>query len=312
MSIKIIVAMLIVNMVSYVIGQAVFLRRKHGAKIREIGGWVFRQSRSYSGGDSSGDETRPTVNMLIPGMEAFAETAYGFMLETMDNYLVTVNYSLLGFNPREMTNEIIEWIDEYQEKAGETAMPIRIFAISLSEMVARRVKQVFGADVEIYLINPSTCLKKSAKVKTTLGAIILKILALLLGWLSLVPMIPATGGKYPLQLLADQCLALAKQRDSEEYSDRIEGMILSLRDQYVDNETTLWRFPWVPVVEIATRHGDTVGKAEKYRYGVEELGRRLERRLIPERPDPEDEYTEWIRREVPREQSEEPMLNFPV
>lgn len=151
---------------------------------------------------------------------------------------------------------------------------VTVYAISVGDHVARYLEtSPIREQVQIYTINPCPhrrALRKELRVLLMIAAPIFWVLCHLLGWLSIIPFIPATGGKYSLILLADQYMAISFDMPPI-YTSQTRGVILSTADELLDNDYLERVFAGRKVIEIPTHHGDTVGAATEYLYGVEKL-----------------------------------------
>ncbi len=128
--------------------------------------------------------------------------------------------------------------------------------------------------LETYTINPCSnrrALRSELRILLAAAAPVFWAICHILGWVSVIPFIPATGGKYSLILLADQYMVIAFDKPPL-YTSRTRGMVLSVADELLDNNYLEQEaFVGVKVVRVPTNHGDTVGMAYEYLRGVEKL-----------------------------------------
>lgn len=152
---------------------------------------------------------------------------------------------------------------------------VTVYAISVGDHVARYLEVSAISDrLEVYTINPcSNCraLRQGLRILLTIAAPIFWVICHMLGWVSIIPFIPATGRKYSLILLADQYMVIAFDKPPL-HTSRTRGVVLSATDELLDNNYLEQEaFVGVRVARVPTRHGDTVGRGYEYLRGIKKL-----------------------------------------
>lgn len=179
-----------------------------------------------------------------------------------------LEFKMIGWSPRSTTKAIVEEITS-------SGCEATLWTISVGDHVGRYLGTYSCRKfpMQTYAINP--CPERKA-LRHGLGGLLMIVapilwtLAHLLGWLSIIPIIPATGGKYSLILLADQYMVVAYDTP-EKNTARTHGVILSSQDELLDNNFLEKYFKNTKIVYVSTHHGDTVGMANRYLRGAELL-----------------------------------------
>ena len=107
---------------------------------------------------------------------------------------VYLNYSVFGFNPKRAGKQLDKLM-----KDGDVVCGVSIGAKPIAYSTTNGFKRV--------LINPCThpeILQPKYFWLIRIFAPLFKLLTFLLGWISILPLISAEGGRYSLALLADQ------------------------------------------------------------------------------------------------------------
>lgn len=200
---------------------------------------------------------------LIAGNLNQAVAAFEFMepLLTGRDYTF-VQYRALGWSAKDTARAIT------QKASGQK---ITVFTISVGDHVARHLETMTWNGLEIYAINPCPdrkSLRPSLRLALTVVAPILEVFCHLIGWLSIIPIIPTPDAPYSLMLLADQYFALAFERTPKAIG-HTEAVLISLNDELLDNCYLQWKFKKTRKIAIETRHGDTIGAAALYLEGME-------------------------------------------
>jgi len=203
---------------------------------------------------------------LIAGNLAQPKAAFKFLApQLQERRCAALCYKMIGWSALETARTIVR-------AAGEgTAV---VYAISLGDQVARHLETLMPRGrLKILAINPCPsrmALRKWVRWLLTVVAPVFWVVCHLLGWLSVIPMIPATGGKYSLILLADQYMALAYGL-TPWTTTRTRGVILSQHDKLLDNRYLKSLFKKSRIIRIPTKHGDTVRAGAEYLRSVNEL-----------------------------------------
>lgn len=201
------------------------------------------------------------LNYFLAGNLNQPEAAYAFLLPEIDGEVIFARYRLLGWNARYSARKICQHIRLSKRRA-------RVFTLSVSDSVGRELERMLGERVEIIAINPASdpsLIGRPFRIALRIVTPIMFVLCYLLGWLSVLPLIPTVGGRYSLILLTDQWLTLAYGCfPLPEGGTKV--VVCSLEDEFLDNAEVLNFFvdPQTQIVAVDATHGNTVDEGEKY------------------------------------------------
>lgn len=216
------------------------------------------------------DDNQPTT-YIIAGNLAQPDNTGEFLLDELEGDIVFCRYRQLGWNPLQMADDVLEDIEIRNNSA---ARKVRVVAISCGDMVARCLEYAKPeAPFEVSAINPAadqSLLRTPMSLGLGLVAQLLSVAALLLGCLSFIPVIPASGSRYSLALLADQWWQLALG-EVPHCVRNTTGIILSSHDVFLNNAEVREYFEGVPTVTVEAGHADTIGSADKFLTAYRDL-----------------------------------------
>lgn len=243
---KLILIVLIVNIVTAGVARIVFSRR-------------LKVTREFLLFDMN--KARPVV-LLVAGMMNQATKAFSF--SRFEGYdICYLNFSMFGFNPRLAGRQIRELYKE-----GDVVLGISIGAKAA----------VYSGETEQILINPCVfpeTLQLKLRLPIKIFAPLIEFVSYGLGWLAILPVIPADSGRYSLALLADQLFAIGYGEPNRQLVEEgnIKGVVLSIRDEFLDNDVIEKTFSNSEIVWIFTKHGRTTEAGSKgyYRLAVEKF-----------------------------------------
>ncbi len=202
--------------------------------------------------------TEPT-NYLLAGMMNQPEGAYEFLINELEGGIVLVKYDQWGFDPEEMMRSILlhAW-NNYRNV---------VYTLSVSDHVGRRLERFLSEHDQIVAINP--CPAREILNSNTLSLVttvepLLRAGCYLLGWLSVVPVVPTAGGPYSLMLIADQLSVMVHDENAGRETGRTVAVVQSSQDQFLASTTMDEFFDGIPIVVANAAHGDTVGAANEY------------------------------------------------
>lgn len=217
-------------------------------------------------------QTNRHMSYLIAGNLNQPLTAFRFMAnEIMSDGVTAVNYLPSGFKPEYIADQIIRDIDENYYHAV-------VYTISVGDQVGHYIRRICGNKVPVIAINPCTTpifLKKPIYYALRIFAPVLVVIGWLLGWLSEIKWIPASGNRYSLTLLFAQWFQIA-------YGPRVSfrkdqtmplGIICSRRDEFLNNDNIKMVYPQAITEYIDSTHGNTIGDGNKYLSGIRALER---------------------------------------
>lgn len=212
-------------------------------------------------------QTENEVIFLSAGNLAQPWKAFQFMQSVLrGTQYAFLRFRMIGWSARATAKAVAQTTRSYDRAT--------MYAISVGDHVARHIESLpISGRFQIYTINPCPnrrALRSSLRFLLTVSAPILWVFCHLIGWLSIIPLIPATGGKYSLVLLADQYVTIAFDTPPL-HTSRTKGVILSTMDELLDNGYLRQTFADNKITNVPTRHGDTVGMDSEYLRGVEEL-----------------------------------------
>lgn len=221
-----------------------------------------------------------TVDYFIAGMCNQPLEAFGFMFDLpmlMDDTLKLLPYSQRQAHFSKMTDAILEDMAENHYKK------VRIFAISVGanvpyylgeQLAAGKVKGDF--ELKCYLINPcqtAQFLKPKVKKWLTMTYPLMAILALVLGPLAFIPIIPGSKRRFSVALTVSQVEQyLFKPSISMRHRKYVKGVIMSRSDEFLENAAIYAFYARRQLIYLdGVRHSDTIGAAKKYRAAIEQL-----------------------------------------
>lgn len=213
---------------------------------------------------------RQPINYLIAGNLAQPGQTAAFLLDELEGDIILCDYRQLGWDPHKMFQDIRE---DILYENGADASNVRIIAISCGDMVARYLESLHFGCLEVISINPAAdqqSLRTPILWGLRLAAPLIKLAAVLLGCLSFIPVIPASGSRYSLALLADQWWQLALG-EVPHCVRNTTGIILSNHDVFLDNAEVREYFEGVPTVTVEAGHADTIGSADKFLTAYRDL-----------------------------------------
>ncbi len=260
---RLLLSLIMLNTLSFIVARIIWwLRDDLSAKI------IMPRKKLQS-------EDEKEIIFLAAGNLAQPEKAFEFLRPVFERKpYAFLQFKMIGWDSRATAKAII---DE-SIKSGKN---VTLWTISVGDHVGRYLEGYFFGQQEfkrggtrIYAVNPCPtrrALRAGLRGLLMIAAPILWVIAHLLGWLSIVPFIPATGGKYSLILLADQYMGIAYDMCPKNTS-QTQGIILSTQDELLDNEfLEKGYFTCIKIVYVSTRHGDTVGMSHEYLRGAKEL-----------------------------------------
>ncbi len=231
------------------------------------------------------DPRSDVVNYVIAGLLNQADTVFHAYKDDFEGTVIAVNFRRTGWEPRRMAESIltdIAWRRLEVSTEGSNAYPkVRIWAISVGGQVAHWVDTLAPAGtVKVVAVNPCTmrvCLKSAFWGYDTLAQGLRTILGdHLLGWVSLLPIIPMSGvdttapgrtWKYSPILLADQLVAI--MMGGQPFGTlKADVVITSEHDQFLDNQMVRTAYMLTPddcIINIDADHAGTAVYADQYR-----------------------------------------------
>lgn len=226
----------------------------------------FVMVRIYQAGRFTYNHSKyPAFNgrvFLVAGMMAQPEKTYA-RIEMPYSVRVNLNYSLLGYNPKNAGKQLEEMAlsEDYLIGLGTGCKAI---------IYSHR------DDVKRILINPAThSIAFKAEYQMWLRYTpILVGLSCILGWISAIPIIPTKSGNfYSLALLSDQLYwsYYGDPRFNDLGKVDKTGLIVSEYDKYVVNYISESIYQGAKVREIKTEHGKTVKEHSKYDAAIKQL-----------------------------------------
>lgn len=235
------------------------------------------------------DPCSNVVNYVIAGLLNQADTVFHAYKDDFEGTVIAVNFRSTGWEPRRAAESIridiaLRCLDRGLNNSAGTSSnrpEVRIWAVSVGGQVANWVDTLASAGtVKVVLINPCTspiCLKPNFQGYETLAQGLCTILGEhLLGWVSLLPIIPMSGvdatapgrnWEYSPILLADQLVAITAGRQPVS-APRADVVILSERDQFLDNQMIRKLYMLTPdnyIITIDADHAGTAVYADQYR-----------------------------------------------
>lgn len=208
------------------------------------------------------------MTYLVAGTLAQPELAFEFMRSKFGENYTYVDFSRLGWRAKPTAQRIAEDIREHNYRA-------KIFTISLGDHVARHLEAEpdLRGRIEVYAINPCpnrTAVREPFRTLLRFSAPMAEILCHLLGWLSVLPIIPCDGGLYSLMLAIDQFHEIYYDSPPLD-ADQTRGVVWSARDSFLRKESVQECYPQAKMVEIDARHGKTIQEAEKHYNAISTL-----------------------------------------
>lgn len=223
--------------------------------------------------------SKRTVNYFVAGMFCQPLRAFAFMLDLpifADDTIKLLPYSQRRAHFSKMADVILEDVAEnhYQK--------VRIFAISVGaivpyyigeRMAKKRSKDEF--ELECYLINPcqtAQFLKPKVRRCLLMTYPLMVLLVIILGPLSFVSIIPASGERFSVALAVSQVEQyLFRTSISAGHRQYVKVVMMSRLDEFLENcsiHAFYARRPLKYLDEI--KHSDTIGAATAYLKAMEE------------------------------------------
>lgn len=209
------------------------------------------------------------MNYFIAGIMDQPQPVFRFIKNDVQGGITYVNCSRYGWDPEKIADMIAEDIGAHNYDAT-------IYTISIGDHVARCLDHPFNQNIKIVAINPCSTpqmLRLRWRIVLKPVAVLLFILRAILGWLSVVSLIPAINGKYSLALLTDQLLIMGFDTPRQ-YTKRTIGVICSQHDQFLDNQAVLGYFIFIGqdrIITLDTQHAYTVREPRLYQEAVRKI-----------------------------------------
>ncbi len=210
---------------------------------------------------------RTIMNYLIGGCYNQADTAFDFLLGEIKGGITFVNFSQYGWKPKNMAQLIIR-------DAEQKGYAVRLLTISMGDQVARYVEQAMGDQCEICAINPCSSvafLKPPLKLGISfVAAPAILAASVVAGWLADIPFLPTGVAPYSIALTSSQYVAMAYNTPPT-VSKATKWVIVSTKDDYVQQGVTEKFFTNAKIVKIDTSHIDQHANGELYRQAYRQL-----------------------------------------
>lgn len=207
------------------------------------------------------------VVVLSPGNRAQPRGAFGFLFPIIrEKRCFFLKFKMIGWSARSTVKTVL--------KATQDADSIMVFTISLGDQIARRLEITeVRRKLDVCAINPCPsrkALKPTWRWLLTFLGPVFWVFCHAIGWLSIIPLIPGTGGRYSLVLLADQYITLAYSRPPKR-TTHTKRVLLSRNDEllcngYLESFFRKANIGWVPC-----GHADTVRQKPVFLHGVAKL-----------------------------------------
>lgn len=210
------------------------------------------------------------VNVLIAGFFNQPFSAYRELCVSHSEQEIYVTYSCLGWNAKNSAIQLDKVLSRFSGR-------VDVYTISIGDKIVRNMTRCN----HIYSINPcpNPCvLQKEWQKKLPPLAILLEVVTFMLGWLSVIPLIPTDDSPYSIALIADQLWEASVNRSTKAYNRGISSFVLSSKDEYINNDFIFhfYRTSWLPFETIETGHAKTADLAwgTEYNRALENLQRR--------------------------------------
>lgn len=199
---------------------------------------------------------------LIAGLQSQPKTAYQ-RIDFPGYDRMNLRFSNLGFNPYRAGTQLCDLVSERDVVCG----------VSLGSKVIECAKlEAFKMAI---LINPFTaqCLTKGLlPFVTQYISPILKLLSYALGWVAILPIVPVSlGERMSLALLIDQLFWVGRCNPKHGFNQKYK-VIVSARDEFLDNAIVRRSYDGAAVTEIDTLHGRIAStreqQSEKYNVAI--------------------------------------------
>lgn len=223
--------------------------------------------------------SKRTVNYFVAGMFCQPLRAFAFMLNLpifADDTIKLLPYSQRRAHFSKMADLILEDVAKnHYEK-------VRIFAISVGAIVPyyigeKMAKNRTGSkfELECYLINPcqtAQFLKPKVRRRLLIAYPLMVWLTIILGPLSFVPVIPASGEWFSVALAVSQVEQyLLRSSISAEHRRYVKIVMMSRLDEFLENTAIHAFYARRPLKSLnGVTHADTIGAAIKYFEAMEE------------------------------------------
>ncbi len=212
--------------------------------------------------DQTSDETSKV--WLIAGLQNQPQTAYRY-IEIEGYEKAYLKYSYLGFSPKAAAQQMGEIIEKDDVVCGVSvgAKPLE-YAESLDE-------------VRMILINPCghpKALRPEFYYLTRCLSPLTEVVSYALGWIAVIPMVPADIGVHSsVALLVDQLFWIGW--GDPQFNPTNCGVVVSTEDEFLEAESLCDIYRGADFAEISTKHGRTGsnsnGDATKYERAINSL-----------------------------------------
>lgn len=206
--------------------------------------------------------------LLIAGLQNQPDTAYQY-IETNGYDRVYLKFSYFGYSPKSAGKQLENLMDD-----GDIACGVSVGAKTIEY-------SNLPTGSRAILINPCShpkVLKSPFRYLTKLSPLV-EVLSYSLGWLSVLPIIPADmGQKTSFALLADELFWIGW--GDPEINTTNTGVVISTEDEFLDPKTMRRTYSEALTIEIDTLHGRTGSKkyCRKYYSAINQLLKYLKRK----------------------------------
>lgn len=214
-------------------------------------------------GPLDADSNELVNNYRIAGINSQPSTAFRYV-KMPSGRSIDLRYSPLGFSSKRAGWQLTRFAETHY------AGTINIFAVSIGAQTMLNVNDSLYRRSSTVAINPCLgrdSLKPAQRILVPIGAALLEIIALPLGCLALLPIIPAEEGEYSIVLWADLLCNIAFCTAKQ---DHPTIAIQSLQDEFLDEDYFNGKFQDSIVEVVDTEHariGDPM-EAPKYQEAI--------------------------------------------
>lgn len=223
--------------------------------------------RLYHGGEFIiNDQTPETSNKawLVAGLQNQPKTAYRYI--SIEGYeKAYMEYSYLGFCPKAAARQIEDIV-----KTNDIVCGVSVGAkpIEYTENLGT---------IRVILINPCShpkALRPEFYYLTRCLSPLAEVISYALGWIAVIPIIPADiGVRTSIALLVDELFWIGWGDPQSDLTDY--GVVVSTEDEFLMQESLYQIYDCADFVEIKTKHDRTGsnsnGDAEKYEHAISSL-----------------------------------------
>lgn len=217
------------------------------------------------------------MDYLVAGIFDHPDVSMRFLQKKYNRGITIVNNSNFGWSPERIAQAIVNDIEQHNYHAT-------VYAISIGDQVARFIEEacylrnIPEDQIRIISLNPCpNChmLKPHWRIIAKVCTAIIAAFTYLLGWISVIPIIPSFEHKFcSLAFISDQLLSLAAIHPPKygcSYPNTI-GIVLSDNDQFLDNSQVINYFHYQTKVEtIPTAHAYTVHAPHLYQAAINKI-----------------------------------------